>query len=392
MTQKQLIAVAALAVSILTFTGLVEADSAIVVNPSNGHSYQRKDTALTWDAAKTACAGLSAHLATSTSQSENDWINANMANGVPIWLGGTDAIKEGTWQWITGETWSYQNWAPQEPNNASGGEDFLMMNFPGKPAGSWNDYGGPGSFSTKTEPYLCEWDLQSTCDKDCPAPFVANQFWTTQYGPAAANVIVSKSNFLACTSSSYALCYYSGVPPLPCTVSKSDPTVANCLCVVESGASYVDINSIRNTEAYIETIRTCGLDGSSCNNMENSNLGVIAPVCDYLQAGAKGITPMDPKSELISTFSNAQVGDYQLGQKDCSTPAPYAGCMTASCTFELDGNGNKTGNANCECPIYIGPYQVGQTDVSCNAGSGYVWSAAYSPNPIQLPAALGPKK
>jgi len=399
MTQKQFLATAVLAAFISTFGGLVQADSAIVINPGNGHSYQRFDKPVTWEAARTACAGLSAHLATSTSQSENAWINTNMANGIAVWLGGTDADNDGTWEWITGEVWSYQNWAPNEPNNAGGGEDFLMMNFPGKPPGSWNDYGGPGNNSTKTEPYLCEWDLQSTCDKDCPAPFVANQFWTTEYGPAAANVILSNTNFLVCNSPSYALCYYSGAPSppssspsLPCTISESDPTVADCRCVVETGDSYVDINSIRNTEAYIETIRTCGLDGSSCKNMADMTLTTIAPVCDYLQAGAKGITPMAPKSELISTFSTVKVGDYQLGQQDCPTPAPYAGCMTASCTFELDSNGNQTAYANCECPIYIGPYQVGQNGANCNAGSGYVWSAAYSPNPIQLPTRLSPKK
>lgn len=95
-----------------------------------------------------------------------------MASGIAVWLGGTDAAKEGTWQWLTGEAWSYQNWASGEPNNAGGGENFLMMNFPGKTAGSWNDYGGPGNNSTKTVAYLCEWDSPYTCDKDCPAPFV----------------------------------------------------------------------------------------------------------------------------------------------------------------------------------------------------------------------------
>jgi hypothetical protein len=91
MTQKQLIAVAALTASILTFTGMVQADSTKLVNFNNGHTYQRFDTAVTWDGAKTACANLSAHLATSSSQSENDWINSNLANGIAVWLGGTDA-------------------------------------------------------------------------------------------------------------------------------------------------------------------------------------------------------------------------------------------------------------------------------------------------------------
>jgi len=395
MTYKQLIAVATLTAALLSFIGAAQADSGKITNPDNNHSYQRFDTLVTWEAARTACASLSGHLATSTSASENTWINTNMASGIAVWLGGTDAAKEGTWQWLTGEAWSYQNWASGEPNNAGGGENFLMMNFPGKTAGSWNDYGGPGNNSTKTVAYLCEWDSPYTCDKDCPAPFVKNEFWTTKYGPAAANIVLSKSNFLACSSPSYALCYYSGPPSsdpnvqsLPCTVSPTDPSVADCRCPVESGASYVDINSIRNTEAYIETIRTCGITGALCKNMENEKSGtalLTAPVCDYLQASANG-TPMEPKSEVISTFSTVQISGYHLGQTDCATPATYAGCMTASCTYELDANNNKTGFAQCKCPLYTGPYQVGQNRASCDAGSGYVWSAAFAPNPVQLSA------
>jgi hypothetical protein len=164
--------------------------------------------------------------------------------------------------------------------------------------------------------------------------------------------------------------------------------------------SFVDINSIRNTEAYIETIRACGLNGENCRNMvsvanEKHGKAMLktAPVCGYLQAGANGITPMEPGSELISTFSFAKVKIYGKEQKDCSSsPAPYAGCMTASCTFERDSSGNRTGFANCKCPIYTGPYQIGQANANCDAGSGYVWSAAYSPNPIQLPIPLSPIK
>lgn len=241
-------------------------------------------------------------------------------------------------------------------------------------------------------------DMPATCDKNCPAPFVANAFWTTQYGPAAANVVLSSTNFLACRSKAYALCYYSGPstgsPSLPCTAADN---YANCRCYVESGLSFVDINSIRNTEAYVETVRACGIDGSGCRNM--ASLGQekqdktkpslpAAPVCDYLQAGADGSTPMEPKSELISTFSFAKTSTYGAAQKNCSTPAPYAGCMTASCTYERDPNGNKTGYANCKCPIYTGPYQIGQGNASCDAGSGLVWSAAYSPSQVQLPFPL----
>jgi hypothetical protein len=247
----------------------------------------------------------------------------------------------------------------------------------------------------------------ATCTQNCPAPFVPNEFWTTEYGPAAANIVLSPTNFLACSSTAYALCYYSGpdaapkkkrgvgaLPALPCNVSTDNPNMADCRCYAESGTSYVDIHSIRNTEAYIETIRVCGLNGEKCRNMVTEALpgNVLAltgatpptlptaPVCSYLQADAGGKAPMAPDAELVSTFSFARVKSYGIEQTPCTTTAaPYAGCMTASCSFERDAKGKTTGFANCRCPIYSGPYQIGQTGVSCDAGEGNVWSAAYAP-------------
>ncbi|MBL4672321.1 MAG: hypothetical protein JKX81_08660, partial [Arenicella sp.] len=151
--------------------------------------------------------------------------------------------------------------------------------------------------------------MPTTCNEDCPAPYVENQFWTTEYGTASANIILHETNFLACSSSTYALCYYSGpdaapsgtlkqpLPSLPCKVSKENSKLADCRCYVEAGDSYVDIHSIRNTEAYIETVRACGLNGEKCSNLISTAADKAtaltgktptplptAPVCAYLQA------------------------------------------------------------------------------------------------------------
>jgi hypothetical protein len=55
--------------------------------------------------------------------------------------------------------------------------------------------------------------------------------------------------------------------------------------------------------------------------------------------------------------------------------------MTAPCF--------KTGQAgivNCSCPVFSGPYQVGQNDQACTLGDSLVWSAAYAP-PVATPTA-----
>ena len=196
-------------------------------------------------------------------------------------------------------------------------------------------------------------------------PFVKNVFWTTKYGPAAANIIEAPSNMLACTGGDYALCYYAGAEPSPC---KTDPGkgVAYCECEKFTASAeevyMVDINSILNTCVYIETIAKCGHDGSGCGVDD-------APVCDYIRNNT-----LIPGADLISTFSTECVDDYQFGSTSCE--GFYAGCMTAPCWEKPDAEGNA--QVICECPLYDGPYQFGRAGGECDAGSGLVWSAANS--------------
>jgi hypothetical protein len=141
-----------------------QADSAKLVNPDNNHAYQRVDTLATWDAAKTACAGLGAHLATVTSQTENDWISNNILDGKHPWLGGTDTTQEGTWSWITGEQWNYTNWNWGEPN---GGNTDNCLHYYAPYV--WNDAGCEGG-----TPYICEWDSPLTTGLVAHYPFNGN--------------------------------------------------------------------------------------------------------------------------------------------------------------------------------------------------------------------------
>jgi hypothetical protein len=97
----------------------------------NGHSYYRSTGVATWTTARTNCSNMGGHLVTITSSGEQSFIYSLWPSG---WIGLTDEVTEGTWRWVTGETYSYKNWNSGEPNN-SGNEDYVQFVSNGR----WND-------------------------------------------------------------------------------------------------------------------------------------------------------------------------------------------------------------------------------------------------------------
>jgi len=85
------------------------------------------DKVKSFTAGESKCQSLhtSAHLASVTSQKEQDLIESKMTYGV--WIGGNDKRKEGVWEWSDGSPWSYHNWGPKEPNNFGGHENCLIL-------------------------------------------------------------------------------------------------------------------------------------------------------------------------------------------------------------------------------------------------------------------------
>ena len=81
------------------------------------------------------------------------------------WFGGYQDLSSpdysepaGGWSWVTGEPWSYTNWAKGEPNNASGlwqqdRTHFMVYNNDFQ-SGTWDDSNDPfGSTG-----YVVEWN------------------------------------------------------------------------------------------------------------------------------------------------------------------------------------------------------------------------------------------
>lgn len=118
----------------------------------NGHYYLFMADAVSWQDALAAAAasswqGRAGYLATITSAPEDSFVGATVAAGELAWISAADDGEEGNWTWRagpeTGQALGYFNWAPGEPNNCCGGENFAHLNWGA--SGAWNDHGGPGN-------------------------------------------------------------------------------------------------------------------------------------------------------------------------------------------------------------------------------------------------------
>jgi hypothetical protein len=235
-------------------------------------------------------------------------------------------------------------------------------------AASFNPFGRqvhfvPNTFLFWNNPLFATTKLPERCQGSACTPV-----------PAYANVLLQNSNFLQCKGGPFALCYYSGPSnggtgsaDLSCELTP-DGKFANCNCYqIPYGTYFVDINAILNYPVYLQTIATCGKDGSLCEDQPNK-----APVCGYINTQS-----LIPGADMLSAFSFDCIPTNGLGVTSCGQ-APYAGCMTAPCYRTRDTA--KTGIVQCSCPIYNGPYQLGEDDQECSLGDDLVWSAAYNPS------------
>ena len=122
----------------------------------DGSVYELVETPLNWFAANRAARRMvapgcrTAHLATVTSQGEQDVVSGLMAGSESnAWLGGFQPRGELStdqgWRWRTGPRWVYTSWADTEPNDTpsgtyiAGSEQHLETLLGD---GAWNDAPG----------------------------------------------------------------------------------------------------------------------------------------------------------------------------------------------------------------------------------------------------------
>lgn len=128
----------------------------------NAYAFYRAENC-TWDEAENFCLSVGGHLATITTQEEQEFIQG--APG-PNWIGAR-RNPYGAWEWVTGESWGYQCWAPGENDNHGGYEDVLYI------GGYWGD---ASNNATGIYGFICEWETAGRRLPTPPAPIYSVTF------------------------------------------------------------------------------------------------------------------------------------------------------------------------------------------------------------------------
>ncbi len=95
----------------------------------NGNQYVLTNGAKTWEQAQAEAESLGGNLVTINAAAEETWLKQNFGDTEGFWIGINDIATEGQFVWASGEAVTYTNWAPGEPNNGGGNQDFGWMNF-----------------------------------------------------------------------------------------------------------------------------------------------------------------------------------------------------------------------------------------------------------------------
>lgn len=128
--------------------------------PSGEHQYKIFYDTLTWEEAKAACEAMGGHLATITSEEEQQELNSYNGGNHNLWIGGYKNA-DGQWCWVTGEPWKYENWGEGEPNNSSNvvADESCVAMWPEK----WNDLANGNIYEQSG--YICEWEASNAAEE-----------------------------------------------------------------------------------------------------------------------------------------------------------------------------------------------------------------------------------
>jgi Ig-like domain CHU_C associated/Lectin C-type domain/HYR domain len=309
-----------------------------LVGTYGGHTYFRSNFSAGWATAKANAIALGGHLLTLSSAGENALFNGLGSH----WAGFTDEAVEGTFVWVTGEPVVYTNWAPAEPNDYNGNEDYMQLNW--NASFNWNDYNGATSF-----PYVIEFDC-------------ASYNLTMVSGLASGSVFPVGTTIVTYSASDYA---GNTSPNCSFTVTVNDVTPPTIQCPaninVNAAAGTCGAAVSYSTPVVTENCANCGtppaVSGFTYLGAYNggayyiSNTTVDGPTA-FTSANSLGATLPNISSAGENTFlRNAATaagfaGSYYIGVNDVVTEGNFTGYSgeTLLYTNWNSGEPNNSGN------------------------------------------------
>ena len=126
-----------------------------IENPANGHTYILLE-ASNWFEARDRALDFGGTLVAINDAAEQQWVFDTCGEfggiGRGLWIGLTDEREEGVFEWLTGEPFTYHNWADGEPNDLGGDQNYASVIASNSPffeptdAGLWDDEFGTRPF------------------------------------------------------------------------------------------------------------------------------------------------------------------------------------------------------------------------------------------------------
>jgi hypothetical protein len=162
-----------MSVAVLAVTGSVCAQAVqwTEAEGGNGHWYAVIDGANeTWFEHRDRALAMGGDLACVANESANEFIHDVQIGsgycGVYVSLGGMQVQGKdepaGGWYWVSGEPWSYTNWAPSEPNDQGGEWVLIFTDTASECLGFWNDVKPHESYTTAA--MAIEWSADCNGD------------------------------------------------------------------------------------------------------------------------------------------------------------------------------------------------------------------------------------
>ncbi|KAM6162676.1 C-type lectin domain family 4 member E [Erethizon dorsatum] len=94
---------------------------------------------MTWTSSLKNCSDMGAHLVVINTEKEQEFLFYTKPKKKEYYIGLTDQVVEGQWQWVDGTPFSLSFWDVGEPNNIVAMEDCATIRDSSNPRKNWND-------------------------------------------------------------------------------------------------------------------------------------------------------------------------------------------------------------------------------------------------------------